>query len=227
MTCRQADPPPQPPLPPPWTPRSLPAHDGGCYGLAFNRTGDLLASGGADKAVKLWDPFTASLKTTLRVGGALPARPSPWGGPPAGTLAPAPHPVLLQGAAQRVNGPRHVVPPLLVLTARFSHTHSQGAFEGVNGVAFTCDGKLALGADNKQVWRGGWGWVGWGASSKQAVSALRPPGCVLRQRGARLAPAACSPACPSPRPPLGTHTPKPSRRRCGCGTSPPRGCATR
>lgn len=27
----------------------------------------------------------------------------------------------------------------------------QGAFEGVNGVAFTCDGKLVLGADNKQV----------------------------------------------------------------------------
>lgn len=46
---------------------SVPAHDGGCYGLAFNRTGELLASGGADKCVKLWDPLTAALKTTLRV----------------------------------------------------------------------------------------------------------------------------------------------------------------
>ena len=46
---------------------SLPAHDGGCYGLAFNRTGDLLASGGADKCVRLWDPFTATPKATLRV----------------------------------------------------------------------------------------------------------------------------------------------------------------
>jgi autophagy-related protein 16 len=46
--------------------KSVPGHDGGCYGLAFNRTGELLASGGADKCVKLWDPFTAAVKTTLR-----------------------------------------------------------------------------------------------------------------------------------------------------------------
>lgn len=46
---------------------SVPGHDGGCYGLAFNRTGELLASGGADKCVKLWDPFTAAPKATLRV----------------------------------------------------------------------------------------------------------------------------------------------------------------
>lgn len=52
-----------------WSLSSVPAHDGGCYGLAFNRTGDLLASGGADKCVKLWDPFTATLTATLRVGG--------------------------------------------------------------------------------------------------------------------------------------------------------------
>ena len=58
------------PLPSPASfsaPRSVPGHDGGCYGLAFNRTGELLASGGADKCVKLWDPFTAAVKTTLRV----------------------------------------------------------------------------------------------------------------------------------------------------------------
>ncbi|EFN53087.1 hypothetical protein CHLNCDRAFT_26186, partial [Chlorella variabilis] len=47
-------------------PCSVPAHDGGCYGLAFSRTGVLLASGGADKTVKLWEPCSATNTATLR-----------------------------------------------------------------------------------------------------------------------------------------------------------------
>ena len=74
---------------------SVAAHDGGCFGLAFSRTGSLLASGGADKLVKLWEPHTGALSATLH-----------------------------------------------------------GAFEGVNAVCFTCDAKLVLAAENKQV-RGG------------------------------------------------------------------------
>jgi WD40 repeat protein len=46
---------------------SLPAHEGGCYGLAFTATGGLLASGGADKSVKLWEPSTATNTMTLHV----------------------------------------------------------------------------------------------------------------------------------------------------------------
>ncbi|KAL4437310.1 hypothetical protein ABPG75_004449 [Micractinium tetrahymenae] len=46
--------------------RSVPgAHEGGCYGLAFSRTGGLLASGGADKCVRLWEPSTATPTATL------------------------------------------------------------------------------------------------------------------------------------------------------------------
>lgn len=43
------------------------AHEGGCYSLAFSRNGMLLASGGADKTVKLWEPSTATLTSTLHV----------------------------------------------------------------------------------------------------------------------------------------------------------------
>jgi hypothetical protein len=43
------------------------AHVGGCYSLAFSRNGMLLASGGADKTVKLWEPSTATLTSTLHV----------------------------------------------------------------------------------------------------------------------------------------------------------------
>ncbi|BDA45707.1 Autophagy-related protein 16-1 [Coccomyxa sp. Obi] len=35
--------------------RSVPAHEGGCYTLAFDRSGQRMASGGADKVVRLWD----------------------------------------------------------------------------------------------------------------------------------------------------------------------------
>ncbi len=53
-------------------PRSVPgAHEGGCYGLAFSRTGGLLASGGADKCVRLWEPSTATLTSTLHVSRLL------------------------------------------------------------------------------------------------------------------------------------------------------------
>ncbi|PSC73673.1 autophagy-related 16 [Micractinium conductrix] len=41
------------------------AHAGGCYGLAFSRTGAQLASGGADKTVKIWEPSTATPLATL------------------------------------------------------------------------------------------------------------------------------------------------------------------
>ncbi|KAI3424821.1 hypothetical protein D9Q98_008207 [Chlorella vulgaris] len=45
--------------------KSVMAHEGGCYSLAFSRNGMLLASGGADKTVKLWEPSTATLTSTL------------------------------------------------------------------------------------------------------------------------------------------------------------------
>lgn len=35
--------------------RTLPAHTGGCFALAFDRGGTRLATCGADKTVKLWD----------------------------------------------------------------------------------------------------------------------------------------------------------------------------
>eukprot|EP00884_Botryococcus_braunii_P018248 jgi/Botrbrau1/5106/Bobra.0128s0017.1 len=40
--------------------RSLQAHDGGCYTIAFDRGGARVASGGADKAVRLWDGSTSA-----------------------------------------------------------------------------------------------------------------------------------------------------------------------
>lgn len=46
--------------------KSGPAHDGGCFGLAFSRAGDLLATGGADKTVKLWDPSSGTHTQTLQ-----------------------------------------------------------------------------------------------------------------------------------------------------------------
>ncbi len=76
------------PCPCPPLPCSVPGHDGGCYGLAFNRTGELLASGGADKCVKLWDPFTAAVKTTLRVSAS---HLSKWAAWPAANAAQACH----------------------------------------------------------------------------------------------------------------------------------------
>eukprot|EP00887_Chlorella_sp_A99_P004673 scaffold4.g4673.t1 len=45
------------------------AHEGGCFGLAFNRDGSLLASCGADKAVRLWELVTCS--QTARLAGAM------------------------------------------------------------------------------------------------------------------------------------------------------------
>jgi WD40 repeat protein len=67
-TARSGSLKPCPPPPPPF--RSVPAHEGGCFGLAFSRTGALLASGGSDKAVKLWEPATATLTSTLQVSCA-------------------------------------------------------------------------------------------------------------------------------------------------------------
>lgn len=49
--------------------RSVQAHEGGCFGLAFNRDGSLLASCGADKAVRLWELVTCS--QTARLAGAM------------------------------------------------------------------------------------------------------------------------------------------------------------
>lgn len=74
--------------------RSVPSHDGGCFGLAFDRLGSKLASCGADRTVKIWDPATATVTATLH-----------------------------------------------------------GAFEGLNGVCFTSDTRLVLGADSRQAVR--------------------------------------------------------------------------
>jgi WD40 repeat protein len=46
---------------------SVPAHDGGAFALAFNRAGTRMASSGADKTVKVWDPNTGQLINTLQV----------------------------------------------------------------------------------------------------------------------------------------------------------------
>ena len=43
------------------------AHEGGCFGLAFTRVGDRMASCGADKTVKLWEPGSGALTGTLHV----------------------------------------------------------------------------------------------------------------------------------------------------------------
>lgn len=49
--------------------RSVLSHEGGCFGLAFDRLGGKLASCGVDKTVKLWDPATGAVTATLHVGG--------------------------------------------------------------------------------------------------------------------------------------------------------------
>lgn len=49
--------------------RSVPAHEGGCFGLAFDRLGNRMASCGADRTVRLWDPATAAVTATLHVSG--------------------------------------------------------------------------------------------------------------------------------------------------------------
>lgn len=61
---------------------SLPsAHEAGCFGLAFNRAGTMLASCGADKTVKLWDTLSGTLSSgpslTLHVRCYTPMRSSP------------------------------------------------------------------------------------------------------------------------------------------------------
>lgn len=43
----------------------LSAHPGGVFGLAFTNTGNLLASCGADKTAKLWNPITHTCTATL------------------------------------------------------------------------------------------------------------------------------------------------------------------
>lgn len=45
--------------------RSVRAHEGGCFGLAFTRVGDRMASCGADKTVKLWEPGSGAHTGTL------------------------------------------------------------------------------------------------------------------------------------------------------------------
>ncbi|KAK9903907.1 hypothetical protein WJX75_000087 [Coccomyxa subellipsoidea] len=45
--------------------RSVPSHDGGCYTLAFDRSGQRMASGGADKVVRLWDACSGHQTGTL------------------------------------------------------------------------------------------------------------------------------------------------------------------
>ncbi|DBB04827.1 TPA: hypothetical protein ACH3X3_010116 [Trebouxia sp. C0006] len=47
--------------------KSVPAHDGGCFTCAFDRSGSHMATGGADKVVKLWDPATGANTGSLRV----------------------------------------------------------------------------------------------------------------------------------------------------------------
>ena len=49
---------------------STPAHEGGCFGLAFDRIGHHMASCGADKTLKLWDPATGALTATLHASAA-------------------------------------------------------------------------------------------------------------------------------------------------------------
>lgn len=51
--------------------RSLPAHTGGCFALAFDRGGTRLATCGADKTVKLWDSSGHHINT-LHVGFSHP-----------------------------------------------------------------------------------------------------------------------------------------------------------
>ncbi|DBA83439.1 hypothetical protein WJX79_006327 [Trebouxia sp. C0005] len=46
--------------------KSVPAHDGGCFTCAFDRSGSHMATGGADKVVKLWDPATGANTGSLR-----------------------------------------------------------------------------------------------------------------------------------------------------------------
>ncbi|DBA79590.1 TPA: hypothetical protein ACH3X1_008277 [Trebouxia sp. C0004] len=46
--------------------KSVPAHDGGCFTCAFDRSGTHMATGGADKVVKLWDPATGANTGSLR-----------------------------------------------------------------------------------------------------------------------------------------------------------------
>ncbi len=48
----------------------MPAHEGGCFGLAFDALGSKMASCGADKTVKLWDPATATVTSTLHVSAS-------------------------------------------------------------------------------------------------------------------------------------------------------------
>ncbi|KAK9828803.1 hypothetical protein WJX72_002152 [[Myrmecia] bisecta] len=45
--------------------KSTAAHDGGCFALAFDRSGSRLASGGADKTVKIWEPATGNQISVL------------------------------------------------------------------------------------------------------------------------------------------------------------------
>ncbi|KAL3161687.1 hypothetical protein ABBQ38_008786 [Trebouxia sp. C0009 RCD-2024] len=46
--------------------KSVSAHDGGCFTCAFDRTGNQMATAGADKVVKLWDPTTGAHIASLR-----------------------------------------------------------------------------------------------------------------------------------------------------------------
>ncbi|KAK9863390.1 hypothetical protein WJX84_000187 [Apatococcus fuscideae] len=46
--------------------RTAPAHEGGCFSLAFTRSGSRLASCGADKMVRIWEPVTSQQVGELR-----------------------------------------------------------------------------------------------------------------------------------------------------------------